>query len=157
MKDLPIIKSYFEAEVDLNRSKTFSISYASTDTKNDFIIVQRFLRATTVGPTSSEYISAMPFTYQAELAVERMIERGSRSYRATTVEPSSLYTRSYNSGAGYSAFDYKVIVVTISVTRLGDLLDFGQLLKPLATIYLPKSLTFLGNYCIGVKIIHFSS
>ena len=33
-----------------------------------------------------------------------------------------------------------------SVTRLGDLLDFGQLLKPLVTINLPKSPTFLGNF-----------
>ena len=37
----------------------------------------RFLRATTVGPTSSEYITAMPFTYAADRAVDRMIERGS--------------------------------------------------------------------------------
>ena len=71
----------------------------------------RFLRATTVGPTSSEYISAMPFTYQAEQAVDRMQSRASRSYRATTVEPSNLYTRSYNTGNGYSAFDYKVRIV----------------------------------------------
>ena len=39
-----------------------------------------------------------------------------------------------------------------SVTRLGDLLDFGNFLKPLATIKLPKSPTFLGNFCKGVKI-----
>ena len=43
------------------------------------------------------------------------------------------------------------------VTRLGDFLDIGQLLKPLATIKLPESLTLLGNFCKGVKIIHFSS
>ena len=43
------------------------------------------------------------------------------------------------------------------MTRLGDLLDFGQLLKPLATINLPKSPTFLGNYFKGVKICQFSS
>ena len=43
-----------------------------------------------------------------------------------------------------------------SVTRLGDLLDFGQLLKPLATINLPKSLTFLGNFCKVAKIFNFS-
>ena len=30
-------------------------------------------------------------------------------------------------------------------------------LKPLATINLPKSLTFFGNFCKGVKIYHFSS
>ena len=45
---------------------------------------------------------------------------------------------------------------TDGVTRLGDLLDFGQVLKPLATINLPKSPTFLGNFCKGVKIYHFS-
>ena len=33
-----------------------------------------------------------------------------------------------------------------SVTRLGNLMDFGQFLKPLATINLPKSPTFLGNF-----------
>ena len=30
-------------------------------------------------------------------------------------------------------------------------------LKPFATINLPKSPTFLGNFCKGVKIYHFSS
>ena len=34
----------------------------------------------------------------------------------------------------------------ISVTRLADLLDFGQLFK-----------AFLGNFCKGVKIYHFST
>ena len=42
------------------------------------------------------------------------------------------------------------------VTRLGDLLDLGNFLKPLATINLPKSPTFLGTICKGVKIYHFS-
>ena len=42
--------------------------------------------------------------------------------------------------------------------RLGDLLDFGQVSKaPLATINLPKSPTFFGNFCVAVKINHFSS
>ena len=44
-----------------------------------------------------------------------------------------------------------------SVTRFGDLLHFGNFSKPLATINLPKSSTFLGNFCKGVYIIHFSS
>ena len=44
-----------------------------------------------------------------------------------------------------------------SVTRSGDLLTLGKFLKPLATIKLPKSLTFLGNFGKGVKIYHFSS
>ena len=33
----------------------------------------------------------------------------------------------------------------------------GNFLKPLATINLPKSPTFLGNFCKGVKIYNFSS
>ena len=33
----------------------------------------------------------------------------------------------------------------------------GKFLKPLATINLPKSPTFLGNFCKRVKIYHFSS
>ena len=44
-----------------------------------------------------------------------------------------------------------------SVTRFGDFLHFGNFLKALATINLPKSPTFLGNFCEGVKIYHFSS
>ena len=38
----------------------------------------------------------------------------------------------------------------LSVTRLDDLLDFGQLLKPLATINLPKFLTFFVQVSKGV-------
>ena len=33
----------------------------------------------------------------------------------------------------------------------------GKFFKPLATINLPKTLTFLGNFCKGIKIYHFSS
>ena len=51
----------------------------------------------------------------------------------------------------------KTVSRTRSVTRLGDLLNFGQFLRPLATINLTKTPTFLGNFCKGVEIIHFSS
>ena len=44
-----------------------------------------------------------------------------------------------------------------SVTRFGEFLHFGQLLKHLATINLAKSPTFLGNFCKGFKIYHFFS
>ena len=43
------------------------------------------------------------------------------------------------------------------MTRLGDLLDFGQLFKVLGNNEFPKSPTFLGIYCQGVKIYNFSS
>ena len=47
--------------------------------------------------------------------------------------------------------------VGTSVTRLGDFCTLGNFFKPLATINLPNSLTFLGNFCKGIKIYHFSS
>ena len=47
--------------------------------------------------------------------------------------------------------------VTTNVTRLGDFLHFGQLFQALATINLSKFLTFLGNFCKGIKIQQFSS
>ena len=43
------------------------------------------------------------------------------------------------------------------MTKLGNLLDLlGIFSKPWATINLPKSPTFLGNFCKGVKIFNFS-
>ena len=42
---------------------------------------------------------------------------------------------------------------TDSVTRLSKLLHFGQLFKPCGNNYLPKSPTFLGNFCKGVRIV----
>ena len=44
-----------------------------------------------------------------------------------------------------------------NVTRLGNLWTFGNFLKPLAEINLPKSPKFLGYFCKGVKIYYFSS
>ena len=64
-----------------------------------------------------------------------------------------------------SVLDFSLeLLLCCRVNRLGDLLDFGQYLKafgniskPFATINLTKSPTFLGNFCKGVKIYHFSS
>ena len=44
-----------------------------------------------------------------------------------------------------------------SLTRLGDLLDFGQLFKAFGDNYFAKSFTFLGIFCKGVKIFNFFS
>lgn len=100
-----MVSVYRSCLPELNRSLRSSSVQRSLPSEST-----RFLRATTVGPTSSEYITAMPFSYAADRAVDRMIERSSYSrYRASTVEPSTLYSRSYNVGSGYSAFDYKVI------------------------------------------------
>ena len=52
---------------------------------------------------------------------------------------------------------YEWSIILFSVTRLGDLLDLGNFLKPLATISLSKSLTFLAIFCKYVKIYHFST
>ena len=43
------------------------------------------------------------------------------------------------------------------MTRVGNFCTLGNFLKPFATINLPKSPTFLGNFCKGAKIIHVSS
>ena len=43
------------------------------------------------------------------------------------------------------------------MTRFGVFLHFGQLLKLFATVNLPKSPTFLGNFSKGAKIIDFSN
>ena len=46
--------------------------------------------------------------------------------------------------------------VGISVTRLGDLLHFGQL-KAYGHNYFAQIAHILGNFCKGVKILHFYS
>ena len=46
---------------------------------------------------------------------------------------------------------------TTSVTRLGNLLDFGHLFKAFGNLFLPKSPTFSGNFCKGFKIFNLSS
>ena len=50
-----------------------------------------------------------------------------------------------------------VVGTPISVTRLGIFWTLGNFLKPLSTINLPKSPTFLGIFSNGVKIYYFSS
>ena len=50
-----------------------------------------------------------------------------------------------------------VFSLICSVTRSGDLLDFGQIFKAFGNNNLSKSPTFLGNFCKGVKIYHISS
>ena len=44
-----------------------------------------------------------------------------------------------------------------SVTRLGDLLHFGQLFKTCGNNYFAQIAYILGNFCKGVKIFHCSS
>ena len=51
----------------------------------------------------------------------------------------------------------RFVSFSTSVTRLGDLLDFGQLFIACGKNKFPKSPTFLGNFRKGVKIYHFSS
>ena len=57
----------------------------------------------------------------------------------------------------HRTMDTPICVIEYSVTRLGDLLDFGHLFIAFATINLPKSPTFLGNFCKVNKIFDFSS
>ena len=45
----------------------------------------------------------------------------------------------------------------ISVTRLGDLLHFGQIFKASGNNYFAQTAHILGKFCRGIKIFHFSS
>ena len=47
------------------------------------------------------------------------------------------------------------LLIPISVTRLGDFLEFGQLFKAFGNNLFAKSLTFLGNFCKVVKNYYF--
>ena len=49
------------------------------------------------------------------------------------------------------------VLIRSSVTRLGDFCTLGNFFEPLATTNLPKYITFLGNFCKGIKMYHFSS
>ena len=44
-----------------------------------------------------------------------------------------------------------------SVTRLGDLLHFGQLFKACCNNYFDQMALIIRHFCTGVKIFHFSS
>ena len=46
---------------------------------------------------------------------------------------------------------------TVSVTRLGNLLNFGQLFNACGNNHFAQITHILGNFCEGVKIFHFSS
>ena len=43
------------------------------------------------------------------------------------------------------------------MTRLGDLLHFGQLFKDCGNNYFAQIVHILGDFCIVVEIFHFSS
>ena len=46
---------------------------------------------------------------------------------------------------------YDFVNVKISVTRLGDLIPFGQLFKACGNNYFVQIAHILGNFCKGVK------
>ena len=77
-------------------------------------------------------------------------------YRSQQFNKRSVKVRAEDLGSKGRGFELMRLVAT-SATRLGDFLHVGLLLKPLATINLPRSPTFLGNFCKGVKIYPFSS
>ena len=66
-----------------------------------------------------------------------------------------LFTHFCTKFASYSTHSMGHSCAVTSVTRLDDFLNMGNFLKPLVTINLPKFLSFLGNFCKGVKNYHF--
>ena len=57
----------------------------------------------------------------------------------------------------YAGDESKTYRAVSSVTWLAIYFTLGNFSKPVALIILPKSPTFLGNFCKGVEIFHFSS
>ena len=87
-----------------NRSSYYSSALPDT--------TSRFYRAATVGPTDYVYTSAMPFTMEAERALQRLTERRAASVEPVLPKPFSYvqHYSNYHVGEGYSAFDYKVFL-----------------------------------------------
>ena len=104
-------------------------------------------------------------TYSLTIIKRPKIKSGRRGGQVVSVFAFYRWSE-FKSGEYYSCF-WKICVLIstkvnkrrlwFNVTRLGDFFNFGPLLKPLATIILPKSPTFLGNFSKVVKIYHFSS
>ena len=76
-------------------------------------------------------------------------------WRSTRTSPSRLTSEKRNL---YSWRNSGVLRIRQSVwPELAIFCTLGNHSKPVATLILPKSLTFLGNFCLGVKIYHFAS
>ena len=116
-------RSLRSSSVERQLPRTYYTSSAPAD------VSSRFMRASTVGPTDYIYTSAMPFAYEAEKAVERLMAR-----RAASVEPvikkPFTYSQAYQTGGnGYSAFDYKVKQFQILITKYFYIIEIVLLTK----------------------------
>merc|ERR1719228_194035 len=101
----------------LNRSlrsssvtRTSPVREVHTSASN--MMPSRFMRANTVGPCDYkyDYVSAMPFTYSAQLAHERLVDtrnRLSSVERYVAPAPSRTYRSAYTTSST-SSYDYKV-------------------------------------------------
>ena len=87
------------------RSNYYTSKYEDTSS--------RYYRAATVGPTDYVYTSAMPFTMEADKAIERLNLRRAQSVEPVLPKQPFSYVQHYSNyhvGKGYSAFDYKVFL-----------------------------------------------
>jgi len=108
-----MVSVYRSCLPQLNRSLRSSSVTRTSPEREMPPMPTRFTRAATVGPTSYEYVSAMPFTYQYNLASQRYNDTRNR---LSSVEPVNTYRRAFStsssaasSNVGYSSFDYKVM------------------------------------------------
>jgi len=116
-----MVSVYRSCLPQLNRSlRSSSVTRTSpvreVHTSASTMMPSRFLRANTVGPCDSkyDYVSAMPFTYSANLAHERLIDtrnRLSSVERYVAPAPARTYRNAYTSSAttSSSSYDYKVM------------------------------------------------
>ena len=78
------------------------------------MLPSRFARAATVGPCDYEYVSAMPFSYAARLAADRLTETRNRLSSVERYVPPrtyrTAYTSTYGNTTSSSSYDYKVSI-----------------------------------------------
>ena len=76
------------------------------------MLPSRFARAATVGPCDYEYVSAMPFSYAARLAADRLTETRNRLSSVERYVPPrtyrTAYTSTYGNTTSSSSYDFKV-------------------------------------------------
>ena len=83
-----------------------------------------------------------------------IVLRGEIKIRETTLNNENIAMNEI--GIGFSATSMNVNFFWLtSVTRLGNSLYLGNFLKPLATINLPISPTFLGIFCKGCQNLYY--
>jgi len=105
---LPQLNRSLRSSSVIRSSPVREVSTSASD-----MLPSRFARAATVGPCDYEYVSAMPFSYAARLAADRLTETRNRLSSVERYVPPrtyrTAYTSTYGNTTSSSSYDYKVM------------------------------------------------